>query len=122
MRTSSLSLEDVKYYLHLGCSASEREQLQEVQISVTVDFQELPKGCYSDKLDECLCYASINSRLEEVCQSKPFNTIEHLAQLCWDSLTPLLNSEDVMTLKILKVNPPLGKTLKGSVFQLRGQK
>lgn len=122
MRNASLSLEEVKYFVRLGCGASEQEQLQEVQISVNVDFTEIPQACFTDALKDGLDYAEINSRLEKVCSSQNFHMIEHLGQLCWEALAPLLEPEDVMTLKIHKINPPIGRSLKGSVFQLRGQK
>lgn len=122
MLHTSLSLEKVKYHVHLGCSASEREQLQEIQISVKVDFAESPPACRTDRIEDSLSYSDLESALEEVLKNKSFNTIEFLGHSCWQALQKFLKPGDEMSLCIHKIYPPLGKSLEGAFFRIRGKK
>lgn len=122
MPNACLSLEEVSYFAHLGCGVEEQKLPQEVKISITVVFGEQPPACHTDKLEDTVCYAQINQRLQKICDEKTFATIEALAFSCWEALVPLVHADDKLRIKIDKVRPPLSKTLKCASFTLEGQK
>jgi dihydroneopterin aldolase len=122
MPHTRLSLEDVVYFVRLGCSEAEREIPQEVRVKVSIDFAQAPQACRSDLLEDSVCYAQINETLEKICAEKAYATVEHLCQSCWEALMPLLAAGDELGLTLHKVHPPIGRPLKGAYFEIRGRK
>lgn len=120
MPSSSLSLNEISYFVYLGCTKSEQAQVQEIQLSILIEFNEPPPACQTDRLEETYCYSQLNDEVEKVCQGKAYATIEHLGFQCWNAISSLIHSQDKLTIKIDKLHPPLAKRLKNASFSLSG--
>jgi dihydroneopterin aldolase len=113
-----LSVEDYSVLCSLGCTAEERATLQEVRASVRIRFAQAPKACETDQLQDTLCYAEVCARIKQVVESKGYQTVEHLARAIVLRLETLISKDDVWSLKIHKVNPPIQGLRGGVTFEL----
>lgn len=118
--SSQLSIEELSYQVSLGVSEQERSKPQDVFISVTLRFPTLPMACESDLLKNTVCYSDIEKKMAALCESKSFSTIENLAFLCLKQVETLCSAGTHLTLKVHKINPPLGRKSKGATFTLEG--
>ena len=118
--SAQLSLEGLCYFVHLGCSEAERATPQEIQVSIILKFAQPPMACESDNLEDTLCYAHLEKEISKVCSSKSFQTVEHLAYLCWRSAKAQCKSEIEITIRVRKLNPPIGRANEGALVEIKG--
>ncbi len=118
---TSLYIDELHYFVRLGCSEAERSLPQEVQISLQIDFKNVPEAFASDRLEDTVCYAQMSRVLDEICGTQVFNTIERLSQVGWDSVSQLCPKESFLTLQIHKLHPPMTIKNAGARCILRGQ-
>lgn len=116
---SRLSLKDFIVNVHLGVTNEERKTSQPVSISVEVDYVELPKGCFTDKIEEADDYDLISQKIKTLALAKEYCLIEHLAFEIFNSLQLDLKN---MKLSVHKVNVPIENLKGGSVFEIWSQR
>jgi dihydroneopterin aldolase len=116
---SRLSLKDFIVNVHLGVTAEERKTSQPVSFSVEIDYQELPKGCFTDKIEEADDYDLISQKIKSLALAKEYCLIEHLALEIFNSLH---SGHQKMRLKVHKVNVPIENLKGGSVFEIWSEK
>lgn len=115
-----LRIERLQDFVRLGCSPEERAHVQPVEMSVTLDFRQIPGACQSDELSETVCYEKISHIFRRQVAAGEYKTIECLAYRCFGELLELLQNGDELTVLIKKLNPPLAMTNAGAFFELRG--
>lgn len=118
--STQLRLEGLSYFVSLGCSESERAVSQEVHVSILVNFLTMPRACETDSLEDTLCYATVEKKVAEVCQLKSFKTIEHLAYLCWQSVSSICDPGIEILAQVRKVRPPIDRKNQGAVVEIKG--
>lgn len=77
---SSLEIKQLELVIHLGWPEKERSKRQLVLADLHIHFNESPKACVSDHLDDTVCYASLIKQLVAQTQDKTFHLIEHVAE------------------------------------------
>lgn len=121
MTIASLELTHYETQVHLGWTDEERAQTQKIALDITVHYSKLPQACISDKLDDTQCYAQLITWAEEICQSRPFKLIEHLAYDLHATLTQKLRPLSVKILvRVHKLHPPI-PSLKCASFSIGDQ-
>ena len=80
-RFSSLSIANLRLKVKLGCGEEERQIPQFVSFAAEVRFKDLPQGCFSDRLDETICYALLSDKIRSLCNNNEYHLIEKLG---WD--------------------------------------
>lgn len=118
--SAELQINELCYFVSLGCSDAEKSILQEVLISVSVVFANPPQACESDDLQNTICYAQIADCLFVSFENQKFNTIEKLAMHSWQVVKKLCTEKTQISIKINKVRPPIGRKNSGSTFLLKG--
>ena len=116
---SRLSLNDLSLLVHLGCSAKERSTLQEVTLSVEMEFFKPPLGEKTDQIEDTFCYGEICNTLKNFVKEKHFHLIEKMARECLSLLRkkyPLT----LIRLTLHKKNPPI-EDLSGGVKYTCGE-
>ncbi len=113
---SSLYIEDYALGCHLGCTAEERKEPQEIRISLKISFFSQPKVCLSDKLEDTICYAKICTLMKSVVDEKHYSTVEHLGYQILTKLKIRFSSHYKFTLELHKVSPPVEGLLGGVVY------
>lgn len=115
----SLEIRDFEMQVRLGCSENERAVPQLVKVSLKIDFsfqaEMAPKGFFTDRLDETVCYAKICETLKHRTADREYHLIEFLAHDLVRGLTESLLSDLSFTLKVHKISPPI-EGLKGGVI------
>ena len=117
---SELCVDDFRMDVRLGVPDSERENPQEVSISFSVVFSDVPEACRTDEIDGTLDYGVMCRRVIALVGSREFRTIEHLAQCCLDELGELLTESGTeLTLEVRKCHPPISGLRGGTAFITR---
>lgn len=115
MPITTLSLRGLKLSVSLGWSAEERLQKQNVMLDIMVRFQEPPKACETDQLNDTSCYAELISILKQYIAEKKFKLIEHLSKDLYDTVKSLLPTTSLVTLRITK-QPSIPDLSQGVAF------
>lgn len=83
-----------------------------------------PKGTVTDQLDDTVCYLKLVQAIQNLCQKKRFNLIEHLGYDVHQVVTTLLkdHSQNVADLKVTvrKIAPPVPGVHGGVTFTYAG--
>lgn len=116
-----LTIRDYSLWCHLGCSPEEREPQQEVRISLSLGFAQLPHACKSDQLSDTICYAEICRQMNLLVKEKHFQTVEHLSFAIREQLAQYLKTENTWRLTLHKVKPPIDGLLGGVTFEIDNQ-
>ena len=114
-----LSISQLSLLVHLGWSLKERQTLQEVQLSIEMEFPASPSGEKTDRLEDTLCYEGVCETLRNFVKDRPFHLIEKMAKECLSLLKekhPFMRTR----LTLHKTAPPV-KGLKGGVTYTCGE-
>lgn len=104
--TTCLELETIQLWVHLGATADERAEPQEVHIALKCYFQAPLEACTSDQLDDTICYDGLSTHLANHCEGKHFQLIEHLGHLLHQEAKKKLPNNSILWLKLSKCNVP----------------
>jgi dihydroneopterin aldolase len=114
-----LSINDLRIWLHLGCSDAEKQNPQLVSFNIKISFKTPPNGITTDQLDDTVCYLEITKKIQSLCQGRRFNLIEHLAYEAKNTITKHLeNNHNINELQIAvhKIAPPVPGVHGGVTF------
>ncbi|MFT5116354.1 MAG: dihydroneopterin aldolase [Candidatus Azotimanducaceae bacterium] len=115
---SQLLVNDFLVAVHLGCTAAERKISQSVTFSLEVNFDEMPPGCDTDRLEDTLCYAVVCEQIQTTAQTGEYQLVESLASQVLTSLLPLLPQNTEIKLTTHKLRPPIDDLNGGVQFVL----
>ena len=102
---SILKLTNIEIPVFLGVYDYEQKNKQIIRIDLCIKFFNTPKGCYTDCLEDVICYASIIDLLERIIQNRRYKLIENLAFSLANKLLAWLNQPVEITLIIHKKKP-----------------
>lgn len=80
--SSRLYIHELLLPVHLGYFSEERSVLQEIRLSIEVEFPRVPLGETTDNLKDTICYGEICKTLRDYVKDRQFNLIEKLARDC----------------------------------------
>ena len=110
-----LKLKDLRLFVHLGCSAAERENRQEVALSASFQFKESPPGEKTDQLQDTLCYAKASQELKCLVELKEYQLVESLGYESYQLLKNLF-PHSMVQVEVHKLHPPVENLRKGVVY------
>ncbi len=102
-----LKLKNVVINAYLGVYDFEQQTAQEVLLDLCVAYHQIPKGCFSDQLEDTVCYADINALLIQTALKKRYQLIEHLAYTLLHAVVDMLKEYSVDIYLELHKKPPL---------------
>ncbi len=114
---SALSLNNLRLQVKLGYGEEERKNLQFVRFDIRIRFETLPPGCFSDQLQQTVCYAELSEHLTRICL-KEYHLIEHLGWTAFSHLKSHLPKTLKLWIKVTKENPPISNLQEGASFAL----
>ena len=107
----SLSINDLRVWVHLGCSDEEKFHPQMVSFNIDINFTHAPPGVNTDLLQDAVCYLNLVETVTQHCHKNRFNLIEYLAQSVHEKISDLLalhiNQLQSITVTLHKVSPPV---------------
>jgi len=112
MLTDTISLEGMEFYAHHGCFTEE----QAVGTRFVVDVHlcaDLSRAAASDAISDTLDYQSVYNVVRGEME-KPSHLLEHVAGRIVAALTQKMETIAQVTVKVTKLNPPLGGQVQAS--------
>lgn len=108
--------------VHLGWTAGERAQPQEVDIDAVIEFDGAPAATRTDELEDTLCYDQLCSRIDETARAHPYKLIEALAREIHEALQRSVGDRAVgLEVSVHKLNTPIAALRGGARFTYRGE-
>ena len=123
--TTSLTINDVRLWVHLGANVQEQTHVQAVSISIQLDFATAPLAMATDHLTDTFCYATAIDHIQQrLAQLPPFHLIEHLTAcvyaILYHDLLSLSYQDVTLDVSVTKLTPPVPNLLAGVTFRCRG--
>jgi dihydroneopterin aldolase len=104
-------LENMEFYSFHGHYAGERKIGNRFLVSVNIDT-DMQKPAETDRLEDTLDYREVYETVKEEMQV-PSNLLEHVAGRIVDALYRKFSTIKKVTVKVTKLNPPLGGKTEG---------
>lgn len=111
---SLLSFNDYIFDVRLGVTAEEREIPQPVSFSVQIRYDNIPKSCLTDNVEDTDNYECFATAVQKVVALKEYRLIEHLAH----ALYVELGEHPGITVKIKKIRVPIVGLAGGTEFTI----
>lgn len=109
---STLEIQQLRLKLYFGVGEEERTSLQEIDLNITINFNEPPKSCKSDDINDALCYDKLTKKIQQFCSKKEFHLIENLSFELHNYIRKnFLEPKDKIKLQVCK-HPPI-ENIKG---------
>ncbi len=115
---STLSLNSLRLLVRLGCSEQERKIPQFVRFDVRLRLSELPRGCFSDQLEESICYDHLSQVIAEICNRQEYALIEKLGYDAFKALRETVSPQTQLWLLTTKEAPPVQGLEGGASFSI----
>ena len=116
----------MRIWIHLGCGEAEKQNAQLVSFNINLSFKVPPIAIVTDQLDDTVCYLKLTQTIQNLCQNKRFNLIEHLVYDVHQAVVERLenNSQNITDLKVTvnKLAPPVPGIHGGVSFTYSGGK
>ena len=101
-----ITINDMRFYAHHGCF--EQERVIGTHFRVDLSFRtDTSKAEVSDNIADTVNYLDVYRVVKEEMQ-KPSNLLEHVARRVGESVLSNFLAVEVVTVRISKLNPPLG--------------
>ena len=117
MAASKIYLDDMRFYAYHGVMEQERLVGGEYSVSLTVEA-DLSEAVRTDDVADTINYAA----LYEVVKSEmavPSKLLEHVAGRIGQRVMEAFERITALTIKVTKLNPPMGADSKGASVELK---
>lgn len=115
-----LKINDLRLWVHLGCSEQEKYSPQAVRIDIEFLFQKEILAIKSDNLHDTICYVQVTELLQSLVEEKSFNLIEYLTYCMFETIEEKLllpNHFDIhWKITVTKLSPPVANVHGGVSF------
>lgn len=101
----TLTIQQIALDVVLGVYAEERQKPQQVMVDIDFAFQQPPKGCQTDALQDTICYVEISQLLQTECDKKDYHLVEHLVWQLSEVLVRYMKKPVDIKIKAYKVAP-----------------
>lgn len=113
-----LDIEAIRLNVRLGCEPEERALPQAVEVKLAIRFATLPAACWTDELDDTVCYAALAALAREYCAAREFRLIERLALELHGLVRARLPKGARLALTVTKLAPPVAELERGVRFTI----
>lgn len=113
-----LQISGLHLFVHLGTTESERIKKQEVKVDINIYLSGSPQVCFSDNINDAICYDQICQLISQTSQKKEFHLIEHLSYTLYQSLKEQVFANYKISLRLTKLSPPIENLKGGASFYI----
>ena len=114
---SNILLDDMRFYAYHGVMEQERQVGGEYSLSLTVEA-DLAEAARTDDVADTINYAALYALVERE-MAVPSRLLEHVAaSIGWRTLEEY-DRVTAVTVKVTKLNPPMGADCKGASVELK---
>lgn len=101
-----ITINDMRFYAHHGCF--EQEQAIGTHFRVDISFTtDTSKAEVSDNIEDTVSYLDVYQVMKAE-MMKPSHLLEHVARRVGEAVLKDFPAVDAITVKVCKLNPPLG--------------
>ena len=101
-----ISINDMRFYAHHGCFEQERAIGTHFRVDLTFTT-DTAKAEVTDNIDDTVSYLDVYQVVKAE-MMKPSNLLEHVARRVGEAVLQKFPAVESITVKISKMNPPLG--------------
>lgn len=112
-----ISLNALRFYAFHGVLEQERTVGGDYTVDLSVELPFSPAACQDDKLEGTVNYATLYDIVAREMR-QPANLLEHLAWRIGRAVRGAFPQIESATVKVTKVNPPLGATCNGASVEI----
>ncbi len=112
----TISLEGMEFYAYHGCFAEEQAIGTRFTVDVSVEA-DLSRAAASDAIADTINYQEVYN-LVRAEMEKPSHLLEHVAGRIVGALTQKMEQAARVTVRVAKLNPPLGGQVKASSVRI----
>lgn len=113
----TISLNSLRIYAYHGALPQERTVGGDYMVDLSVELPFSPTACQDDKLEGTINYATLYDIVAREMR-QPANLLEHLAWRIGHAVRGAFPQIESATVKVTKVNPPLGATCNGASVEI----
>lgn len=114
--TTSLSINKVSLQVRLGVTDDERAGLQDIEISITLYYPEIPAECTYDDTESYICYDGIVKKVEAFIKHREFKLLEYLGYQIFGIIRERIPPHIKLTVSTTKLSPPVPAIKDGCTF------
>jgi 7,8-dihydroneopterin aldolase/epimerase/oxygenase len=117
-----LAIESLALKVKLGVPEAERSVWQTIFVAIQFKFTQRPAACFSDQIEETICYATLAKQLQAFCESRTFCLLETLGYQLYQHLKTclLLNfSEQKIQISLRVTKHPFLKKIQQAHFTIQ---
>ncbi len=101
MRKLTLTLNKLELDVFCGCNEIEKSIPATIFVTIDICFEKL-NACYTDLIDNTICYDALTKEIWETIKNKHYNLIEHLTATIFDITKKFINDKElVATVSVL---------------------
>ena len=98
-----LVINDLRLWVHLGCSSEERLHKQLVAVHIDILFDRNFDAINTDDINDTICYASLVNKIQKKCQNIEFNLIEKLNKFIYNTTLQFVDNNRRFSVASIKV-------------------
>ena len=114
---SNILLDDMRFYAYHGVMEQERQVGGEYSVSLTVEA-DLAEAARTDDVADTVNYAALYALVERE-MAVPSRLLEHVASRIGRRTLEECDRITAVTVKVTKLNPPMGADCKGASVELK---
>ena len=114
---SNILLDDMRFYAYHGVMEQERQVGGEYSVSLTVEA-DLREAARTDDVADTVNYAALYALVERE-MAVPSRLLEHVASRIGRRTLEECDRITAVTVKVTKLNPPMGADCKGASVELK---
>ena len=114
---SNILLDDMRFYAYHGVMEQERQVGGEYSLSLTVEA-DLAEAARTDDVADTINYAALYALVERE-MAVPSRLLEHVAARIGCRTLEEYDRVTAVTVKVTKLNPPMGADCKGASVELK---
>ncbi len=95
MRKLTLTLNNLELYVFCGCKEVEKSVPATIFVKIDICFEKL-NACYTDLIDDTICYDALTKEIMDATKNKHYNLIEHLAETIFDITKKNVNDKGLI--------------------------
>lgn len=117
LKNNKLSLNGIKIPISMGETEEERSEKQVIIIDLKMEFNNQPKACSSDELEDTICYEGVLNKIISFCENKSFKMLEYLACQIYLEIKAFKKNDIKLHVKVQKQYKPLAEVLESVTFE-----
>lgn len=99
---SHIHLKNLLLSIPIGWSEEERKQKQVISVDITIHFAKLPSACFTDQLNDTVCYETLLQQMTKIISAKSYRLLESLGHEIYQIVKSLSHENASVSIRVTK--------------------